>query len=65
MARISEVVVQGILSGYRTTVDGGLKVTVELDELQAALFHEGFPGINVTVVIARLGDEIEKSSGGA
>jgi hypothetical protein len=62
---MSEVAIQGILTGYRTTVDGGLKLTVELDELQAALFHEGFPGINVTVVIARLSDETEKSSGGS
>jgi hypothetical protein len=62
---MSEFAIQGILTGYRTTVDGGLKLTVELDELQAALFHEGFPGINVTVVIARLGDEIKSVGGGS
>ena len=54
---MSEIAVQGILSGYRTTADGGLKLTIELDELQAALFHEGFNGINITVAVARLEDE--------
>lgn len=54
---MSEIAVQGILTGYRTTVDGGLKITVELDELQAHLFHEGFPAINIAVAVARLNDE--------
>jgi hypothetical protein len=56
---MTEVAIQGILTGYRTTVDGGLKLTVELDELQAALFHEGFPGINVAVVVARISEGSE------
>lgn len=57
-----EIAVQGVLSGYRTTVDGGLKVTVELDELQAAAFHEGFGGINFTVALVRLNDQPESGS---
>ncbi len=54
---MKEIAVQGLLTGYRTTVDGGLKITVELDEIQAAFFHQGFPGINVPVAVARLSDE--------
>jgi hypothetical protein len=51
------IAVTGILSGYRTTADGGLKITIELDELQSAKFHEAFPGINLTVAVARLTEE--------
>jgi len=48
------IAITGVLSGYRTTADGGLKITIELDELQAMKFHELFPQINLTVAVARL-----------
>lgn len=51
-----QIIVTGLLAGYRTTKDGGLNITIELDELQAAKFHEGFVGINLTVALARLED---------
>jgi hypothetical protein len=53
---VSEIAVHGILIKYATTADGGLRLTIELDELQAALFQEGFKGINYTVAVARLGE---------
>lgn len=54
--------IMGILSGYRTTADGGLKITIELDEFQAARFHEIFPGINLTVAVARLLEESKQAA---
>jgi hypothetical protein len=51
---MKEVAVQGTLTSYRSTVDGGIKLTVELDELQAFEFRESFPGIGSTVAVAPL-----------
>lgn len=53
---MTDAVIQGVLSGYRTTVDGGLRLTIDLDELQAAHFHEAFHGINLFVAVARLNE---------
>jgi len=50
------IAITGVISGYRTTADGTLKVTVELDELQTAKFHEGF-GHGVFVAVARLEEQ--------
>lgn len=54
-----QIAISGILAGYRTTADGGLKITIDLDELQSAKFHEIFPGINLTVAVARLTEDAE------
>ena len=56
---MKEAAVMGLLSGYRTTVDGGLKLTVELDELQASIFHDAFPSINLMVAVARINEDSE------
>lgn len=54
-----EVVVTGFVAGYRTLADGTLRVTVDLDELQTAKFHEGFAH-KALVAVARMADP-EKS----
>jgi hypothetical protein len=58
------IVVKGLVGGYRTTKDGGLNVTIELDEHQAARFHESFHGINILVAVARLATEEDEYDGG-
>lgn len=60
---MTDIAVQGILIGHRSTADGGMKLTIELDELQAALFGETFGvAINYTVAVARLTDASESAS---
>jgi hypothetical protein len=39
--------------------DGSLRLTIELDELQAGTYHELFHGINIAVAVARLNGEPE------
>ena len=48
--------VTGTLVRYTSTVDGCLRITIELNELEAAQFHERFEGniINTAVVVARM-----------
>ncbi|MCU1318113.1 MAG: hypothetical protein JWN63_3435 [Candidatus Acidoferrum typicum] len=58
-----QIAISGVLSGYRTTADGGLKITIELDELQSAKFHDLFPGINLTVAVVRLTEETLSEKG--
>ena len=58
------VAVQGTLSSYRTLADGTLRVTVDLDELQSALFHEGF-GHGAAVALARLNEQVDGSGEGS
>jgi hypothetical protein len=49
--------VQGTLVTYRRTKDGGLTISIELDEFQAVAFHESFPGVNLAVAVARLNED--------
>ena len=58
---MKEAAVMGMLSGYRTTVDGGLRITVDLDELQASVFHDAFRQVNIMVAVARLEEPTEAS----
>lgn len=52
------IAIQGVISGYRSTADGCLKVTIELDELQTVKFHEGFtPAKGILVAVARLQED--------
>ena len=51
---MSAAAVQGVLTAYRTMADGSLRLTIELDELQAHEFHQAFTGINLAVAVARL-----------
>ena len=60
---MSAAVVQGNLKSFKSTVDGGLIVAMELDELQAAVFLETFGQINIPVALARLNDEQADESG--
>jgi hypothetical protein len=46
--------VTGVIWKYALTVDGGLRVTIELDENQKRRFHEFFPDDKAPVVLARL-----------
>lgn len=56
---MTEIAVQGMLTAYRSTADGGVRLTVDLDELQAQLFREGFGVINIAVVVARIHESQE------
>lgn len=56
------IAVTGAVNGYRTTRDGTLIVSIELDELQSAKFTQGF-SVHCTVVVARL-NESETSGEG-
>lgn len=46
--------VSGTITGYKTLADGTLRITVDLDEPQAARYHEFFHGLHLEVAIARL-----------
>jgi hypothetical protein len=56
---MKDAAVTGLLTSYRTTSDGGLRLTVELDELQASIFHDAFPSINLFVAVARINEQVE------
>lgn len=52
------IAIEGVISGYRSTADGCLKVTIELNELQTVRFHEGFtPAKGILVAVARMQEE--------
>ena len=57
------VAVTGEVTGYSSTADGGLRIKIELDELQAAKFTEGFR-VHALVVIARMNDQPETDGPG-
>lgn len=59
-----DAAVQGELSGYRTLADGTLRITVDLDELQSALFHESRFSKGVAVAVARLNQDPESGGEG-
>ena len=59
-----DAAVQGSVSGYRTMADGTLRVTVDLDELQSALFHEARFTTGCAVAVARLNGESESAGEG-
>lgn len=46
--------IAGELSGYRTLVDGSLRLTIDLTEFQAKGFHDLFPAVHCLVAIAPL-----------
>lgn len=48
--------VTGTLVKYSSTADGCLRITIELNELEAAQFHDRFGGniVNTVVVVARM-----------
>lgn len=62
----TEIAVQGILKGVTTLADGGLRIKIDLDELQAAEWAEAFGvDINYTVAVVRLRDEDTGSGEGS
>lgn len=61
---MSEIAIQGILKGVTTLADGGLRIKIDLDELQSAQWAESFGlGINYTVAIVRLADDSSQITG--
>ena len=55
------IIIKGLGDVYRSNVDGGLKITIELDEHQDVRFHEGFPRWKGTLVaVARLADDTDE-----
>jgi hypothetical protein len=50
--------VTGVISGYRTSADGTIRITIDLNELETVQFQERFVGIlkGTTVVVARMTD---------
>ena len=56
---MTDAAVQGSLSGYRTMADGTLRIQVDLDELQSALFHEARFTTGVAVAVARLNEDAD------
>jgi hypothetical protein len=47
-------VIQGFIHSYRSTADGSLTFTIEVDELQQELFHQMGMRKGVAVAVARL-----------
>lgn len=61
---MTEIAVQGLLTAHKSMRDGGLRLQIDLDELQAAEFSAAFGvGINYTVAVARLNDDTTQSTG--
>lgn len=61
---MSEIAIQGILKGVTTLADGGLRIKIDLDELQSAQWAETFGlGINYTVAVVRLNEDETSGTG--
>ena len=56
--------IAGELSGYRSLVDGSLRLTIDLTEFQAQSFHELFPTLHCLVAIAPLLPKINTETTG-
>ena len=50
--------VTGVIAGYRTTADGTLRLTIDLNEFETVQFQERFSGLvkGMTVVVARMNE---------
>ena len=57
-------VIQGYLVSYRSTADGTLTFTIEVDEIQQELFHQLGMRKGTAVAVARLNEESESSGEG-
>jgi hypothetical protein len=49
--------VSGTISGYKTLADGTLRLTIDLNEPQANIYHQFFHGLHIEVAVARLENE--------
>lgn len=60
---VDAAIVRGEIVAYKSTVDGGSRVTLELDELETAKFHESFR-LKMLCALAGLEDGFTQASEG-
>lgn len=56
--------ISGTLAGYKTLMDGTLRITVDLGQYQAQEFHRLFPAVDKPVALAPLIEAPQEDASG-